>query len=205
MNVLEKIVGQVSAVRLPLFAVTLTALPRADTPVLLMLHWHGFRPDETCRTNVGIPRVPVPGSVLQINEGWGGLRELDQLMLEAAWQLGAWELDREVRRGCNAAGASEGEILECQQAFGRHPGMAVCDIVADAPDCEDLVRLGAETGYVRWQFRPVRSGVWLDTARDDSLGPGGGREPPCPVMAQDAQVGARVRYRLGRVDRIFLP
>ena len=43
MHILDKITDQVSAIGLPLYAVTLTAVPRYDTPLLLMLHWHGFR------------------------------------------------------------------------------------------------------------------------------------------------------------------
>lgn len=35
MDVLQKISGRMASVGLPLFAVTLTAVPRADTPVLL--------------------------------------------------------------------------------------------------------------------------------------------------------------------------
>ena len=45
MDVLEQIRGQMDAVNLPLYAITLTAVPCPDTPVLLMLHWHGFRRD----------------------------------------------------------------------------------------------------------------------------------------------------------------
>jgi hypothetical protein len=39
MNVLEH---QMDAVNLALDAITLTAVSRPDTPVLLILHWHGF-------------------------------------------------------------------------------------------------------------------------------------------------------------------
>ena len=45
MDVLEQIRDQMSAVKLPLYAVTMTAVPCPDTPILLMLHWHGFRRD----------------------------------------------------------------------------------------------------------------------------------------------------------------
>lgn len=40
MKVFATITDQLNAVRMPLFAVTLTAVPRLNTPVLLMLHWH---------------------------------------------------------------------------------------------------------------------------------------------------------------------
>lgn len=209
MDVFDKISGQIASVGLPLFAVTLTAVPRANTPVLLILHWHGFRrnPTETERARRPPPE-PVPGSALQLNERWDELDVLDGAMLDAAWQLGAWELEREERRACNTLGAPEHEALECRQAFGEHPLRTENDtqLIADAPDRPDMMRLGAEVGYVRWQFRPVRGGLWRQIADDDSLGADGGREPPCPVIPLEP-VGtrvSRVRYRLGRIDRIII-
>jgi hypothetical protein len=203
MNVFDTIAGQIDAVRLPLFAVTLTAVPCANTPVLLMLHWHGFRPD---KPQADAQPAPVPGSALQINEQWIDLSSLDKAMLDAAWRLGAWELDRDERRACAAAGASERESLECRQAFGET--LAQDQLVAEAPDLEDLFSLGTEVGYVRWQFRPVRGGVWRDVAgADDTLSPEGSREPPCPVGVRPP-VGTRVscfRYRLGRSHRFAIP
>lgn len=210
MEVFERIAEQIDTVGLPLFAVTLTALPRANTPVLLMLHWHGFRADpaRTAEPQAIAPRVPVPGSALQLNPDWNALTRLDEAMLDAAWRLGAWELDREERRGCNTVGAPEREVLECRQAFGANPfgGEAGTDLVSEAPDRVEMMHAGARIGYVRWKFRPVQGGVWRDTAIDDSLSDGGGREPPCPVGAK-APVGtrvSRVRYRLGRIDRIIV-
>jgi hypothetical protein len=211
MEVFDRIAEQIGAVGLPLFAVTLTALPRANTPVLLMLHWHGFRADPHGGTepSSAVPRRPVPGSALQLNPLWDRLDLLDATMLDAAWRLGAWELDREERRGCDTAGASEREALECRQAFGADP-FGACDdehIVAEAPDRAEMLQVGARVGYVRWQFRPVRGGVWRDIAHDDTLAEDGSRSPPCPMEAKPP-VGprvARVRYRLGRSDRIILP
>jgi hypothetical protein len=210
MELFDKITGQIDSVRLPLFAVTLTALPRANTPVLLILHWHGSRPDADARA-VGdtlVARLPVPGSALQINANWNEIAGLDGAMLDAAWQLGAWELDRDERRGCNTIGASEREALECRQAFGEDPftGAAGTLVVAEAPDREEMLRLGARFGYIRWKFRPVRGGVWCETAEDDTLAHDGGRRLPCPVGVK-APVGTRVsrtRYHLGRVNRIIL-
>jgi hypothetical protein len=208
MDVFNTIAGQIDAVRLPLFAVTLTAIPRANTPVLLMLHWHGFRREDRPAATTRESLSPVPGSALQINQQWRELASLDEAMLDAAWRLGAWALDREERRACSTAGASERESLECRQAFGENPlardGHA--HLVAEAPDRADMLSLGAEVGYVRWQFRPIRGGVWQETARDETLSPQGSREPPCPVGAQ-APVGTRVsrtRYRLGRSNRLIL-
>jgi hypothetical protein len=210
-EVFDRIAEQIEAVSLPLFAVTLTALPRTNTPVLLMLHWHGFRadPDPMARPPpASVPRQPVPGSALQLNPFWDALARLDEAMLEAAWRLGAWELDREERRGCEAPGASDREALECRQAFGDDAfGLDGEHMVTEACDRREMLHMAARVGYVRWQFRPVRGGVWRDTACDDTLTEDGGRSPPCPVPAK-APVGtqvSRVRYRLGQLERLILP
>lgn len=207
MDIFNTIAGQMSAVRLPLFAVTLTALPRPDTPVLLMLHWHGFRRNETDAAKSEGRLSAVPGSALQLNEHWRQINTLDEAMLDAAWRLGAWELDREEKRGCNTVGASEREALECRRAFGDNPMTGnEKHLIAEAPDRPDILALGAEVGYVRWQFRPVLGGVWKKTASDDTLDADGAREPPCPVVAE-APVGTRIsrtRYRLGRSRRIVI-
>lgn len=210
MPVFERIAEQVETVGLPLFAVTLTALPRVNTPVLLLLHWHGFRADPDAARPPGgpAPVCPVPVSVLQLNHEWLALVRLDQDVLEAAWRLGAWELEREQRRACNTIGASQREALECRQAFGAgpqaHDGAPV--VLAQAPDRPRMLQLAERIGYLRWQFRPVRGGVWRDTALDDTLAADGGRELPCPV-APRAAAGApagRTRYRLGSIGRILL-
>ncbi|MFO1312412.1 MAG: diguanylate cyclase [Burkholderiales bacterium] len=207
MEVFERIAEQIDAVRMPLFAVTLTALPRANTPVLLMLHWHGFLPAPE-QGPVPPSHKAVPGSALQLNPPWDRLARLDEAMLDAAWQLGAWELDREERRACTTAGASDREAYECRQAFGAPPFGADGEafMVAEAPDRAELLDLGTRVGYVQWRFRPVRGGVWRDVANDDTLGEHGGRAPPCPVSTRPP-VGTRVsavRYRLGRSERLFV-
>ena len=201
MKIFDRVVGQIEAVGLPLFAVTLTALPRADTPVLLMLHWHGFGRE----TPGGVP-VSVPGSALQINQRWSALENLDDAMLEAAWRLGAWQLEREEKRACATAGAPPHEALECRRAFGE-PGTAGETVLAEAPDRPDMLGLAASIGYVRWLFRPVQGGIWKQAAADDSLSLDGSREPPCPVPPR-AAVGpgvSRTRYQLGRLTRLVLP
>lgn len=203
MDVFGRVSGQLDAVRLPLFAVTLTAVPRANTPVLLILHWHGFRRAEHSAAQRR-RLAPVPGSALQINERWDRLQTLDEAMLDAAWRLGAWELDREERRACATAGASGRESLECRQAFGEAAGDEAA-LVAEAPDREALLALGAAVGYVRWLFRPVRGGLWRQTAEDDTLTVEGGRSSPCPVASQSpVGAAARTRYRLGAVRRLIL-
>lgn len=212
MQVFDKLVDQVQSVGLPVVAVSLTAIPRANTPVLLMVHWHGFarpqaprhlQPSETLQTPVSIP-----GSALQLSDAWMAIEHLDDAMLQAAWQFGAWDLVREERRGCNTAGATEREALECRQAFGENPfgGPTEEMMLVEAPDREDLMHLGARVGYVRWQFHPVKNGLWRDSAGDDTLQVDGSREPPCPIVARPV-VGARpsqTRYHLGHSSRIFL-
>jgi hypothetical protein len=201
MEVFDRIAGQMEAVGLPLFAVTLTALPRADTPVLLMLHWHGFG-----RETPGGSPASIPGSALQINERWHALENLDEAMLEAAWRLGAWQLEREEKGACATVGAGPQEALECRRAFGES-ATAWETMLAEAPDRSDILELAAKVGYVKWLFRPVQGGIWQQAADDDSLSPDGSREPPCPVSARPP-VGSRVsrtRYQLGRLSRQVLP
>lgn len=210
MRILDKITEQISAIGLPLYAVTLTAVPRVDTPLLLMLHWHGFRREVLGRfPGLGTLLFPVPGSALQLNERWQSLAMVESAMLDAAWQLGAWDVERLERRACNHVCATEQEAYECRQAFGEHPLNASeeVQVVADAADRADLMRLGAEVGYLRWLFRPVQGGLWQKTAEDDTLAPDGSRAPPCPVVPLSPKGGkaARTTYRLGRINRILLP
>jgi hypothetical protein len=99
--------------------------------------------------------------------------------------------------------------MECRQAFGddpHHPG-GEHHVVADAPDRQEMMLAGAHLGYVRWQFRPVRGGVWKDIAPDDTLDEDGGRLPPCPVSIQSltGKHNSRTSYRLGHISSIFLP
>lgn len=208
MDILTSIRAQIDAVRLPLYAVTVTAVRRPDTPLLLMLHWHGFRRDEATGPEPARRRA-VPGSALQLNARWHALEEIDGAMLDAAWQLGAWDMERSVRRGCNDAGASAREAHECRQAFGDNPLAPDSDahLVAEAPDRDELMQLAARRGYVRWLFRPVRAGLWRAIADDDTLDADGGRTPPCPVAprAPGEPQRAPVVYRLGRITRIVLP
>ena len=218
MQVFSKVADQVRSIGLPVVAVSLTAVPRANTPVLLMVHWHGFARPQAARTGsaasqaqaalVNATPVGIPGSALQLNDAWLAMEQLDDAMLQAAWQLGAWDLVREERRGCDTAGASASEALECRQAFAQHPFDGPPDdfMLAEAPDQEELMRLGARVGYVRWQFRPVKSGLWKDSVQDDTLQPDGSRTLLCPVAARPA-VGTRLgrtRYPLGHSSRLVL-
>jgi hypothetical protein len=205
---------QVETLRRPLAAVVLSTLPRTSSPMLLLLHWHGFVVDEGRGApppdrRGHRPRAPVPSSALQLNQAWTQLEDLDQQMLDAAWQLGAWHLVREERAGCNAVGASPRDAMACRQAFGDNP-LDPGDqrhLVEEAPDRGELRDTAARLGYVSWTFRPVAGGLWLGAGQDDSLLPDGRRLLPCPVAPKRA-VGTRVslsRYQLGRIDRIVVP
>lgn len=210
MDILNCIRLQVEAVRLPLVAVSLTAVPRAHTPVLLMLHWHGFRADpkaEPAGEPSGVSRA-VPGSALQINDAWEAVHALDAAMLDAAWQLGAWDLRRDARRACAVVGVPDREALECRQAFGDDPLLPGRDdhLIAEAPDRSEMRDLGARIGYLRWIFRPVAGGLWSTVAEDDTLAPDGSRAPPCPLTPREtAGNESCTRYRFGRVERLILP
>jgi len=210
--ILDIIRQQVETLRRPLAAVVLSTVPRRSLPSLLLLHWHGFAPDERRRpmSAPSIERsvVPLPSSALQLNQRWAALEELDQEMLDAAWQLGAWDLVREERRACSVVGASAQEALACRQAFGDNPFAPEEEehLVTEAPDRGELRDVAARVGYVRWAFRPVAASLWQAAGMDDSLLPDGRRPPPCPVAPRPA-VGTRVSrssYQLGRIDRIVL-
>ena len=64
MELIERIEQQMAATQLPLFAITLAAVPCPDTPVILTLHWHAFVRGGwlTSRAPIRSPtnRFPVP-------------------------------------------------------------------------------------------------------------------------------------------------
>ena len=225
MDVLEQIKGQLAAVKLPLYAVTLTAVPCPDTPVLLMLHWHGFRRDflyqgpatqladgsiHASREAQPVAYRSVPVSALQLNEQWEQLQTLDLAAMEAGWELGAWDVARMQHRSCMRPGADPSEAWECLQAFGNVPeSLGGRDlIVSEAPDADELLKLGAQVGYVTWQFRPVCGGIWADVTDDVTLNPDGTREPSCPYMPDIADMPvdrpSRTVYRFGHSEGITL-
>jgi hypothetical protein len=209
MDVFEKISAQIASVGLPLYAVTATAVPRVDTPVLLLLHWHGFRRELSLpMTDRRAGLRAVPGSALQLNERWSALESIDAAILDAGWRLGAWDVERAEARPCRHVCANPQEALACRQAFGEHPldGDKEMHLLAEAPDRAELMRLGAAIGYVRWQFRPTRGGLWGATADDDTLAADGSRPPPCPVLPEALRGGGKapVSYRLGRSARLVL-
>lgn len=184
MHLLERIEEQIAATGLPLVGITLAAVPCPDTPVILTLHWHGFikkRLAEVEQAEV-VSYTSLPSSALQLNDRWRDLVAVDRAAMEAAWELGAWDVARAERKGCSRPGAPAAEALECLQAFGAFPfGVNGSQaVVADAPDADELLRLAASRGYLMWLFRPVSGGIWAEVADDATLTSRGRRPPPCP-------------------------
>jgi hypothetical protein len=203
MHLIERIEDQISATGLPLVGITLAAVPCPDTPVILTLHWHGFIKEklvEMERAEV-VSYTPVPSSALQLNDRWRDLLAVDLAAMEAAWELGAWDIARAERRSCVRPGAPSTEALECLQAFGSFPfgvnGSQM--VVAEAPDAGELLQLAAARGYLMWQFRPVSGGIWAEVADDATLSPEGRRPPPCPhrPIPPKCSGSRRTVYRFG--------
>jgi hypothetical protein len=185
MELRDRIEDQLASTGLPLFAVTLAAVPCPDTPVILTLHWHGFIKEKLADLEQAqvVSYTPVPSSALQLNERWQDLLAVDRAAMEAAWEFGAWDVQRAERPGCMRPGAEAREAMECLQAFGSFPfginGNSV--VVADAPDADELVEVAARRGYLMWMFRPVRGGIWGEYADDATLTEDGRRKLPCPL------------------------
>jgi hypothetical protein len=191
--------------------VTVAAVPYANTPVVLTLHWHGFV--ETRLADVeaanAVAYQPVPSSALQVNDRWDQLDVLENEVLDVAWELGSWDLARTEALPFVRPGGTEQESLECMGAFGSLP-LSIDGqppIVADVPDSTELIEAASRTGYVQWLFRPVRGGVWAEVAEDVTLQEGGYRNPPCPVLAAPCALGhprgaRRVVYQFGRCPRL---
>ena len=206
MELLERIEDQMSATGLPLVGITLAAVPCPDTPIILTLHWHGFITEKLADIEGAQPvtYTPIPSSALQVNERWNNLLALDQAALDAAWQLGAWDVARAERPGCTRPGAKDSEPLECLQAFGAFTnGAHGVDgqplVVSEAPDVDELVHLAGRRGYLMWLFRPVSGGIWGEVAEDVTLSPEGRRAGPCPLRPQPPSCEGRRKtvYRFG--------
>ena len=210
MNLLDLIETQLLANRLPLVAITLAAVPHANTPTVLTLHWHGFVEVKLTDDSMAVAYQPVPSSALQINSRWDHFDDLDLEALETAWELGAWNLERLEARPFSRLGAPTHETIEGMHAFGASPLAIDGDspFVADVPDGEDLIEAAGRSGYVHWLFRPVRGGLWSEGGDDITLQPGGYRNPPCPLLSEapERRLTPRDRrwvYQLGRSNIII--
>jgi hypothetical protein len=211
MHLLDRIETQLISNRLPLVAITVAAVPYANTPVVLTLHWHGFvetRLADVSDANV-VAYQAVPSSALQINDRWDRFDQLENEVLDVAWELGSWDLARTEALPFVRPGAMEQESLECMGAFGSLPvGMdGQPPVVAEVPDAPELIEAASRSGYVNWLFRPVRGGVWSTVAEDLTLEEGGYRNPPCPYIATPTRMGRsrrprRVVYQFGRCTRL---
>ena len=208
MHLLDTIETQLIANRLPLVGVSVAAVPYANTPIVLTLHWHGFvesRLADVTDANV-VAYQPVPSSALQVNDRWDRFDELELAILDVAWELGSWDLARREAPPFIRPGSNAQESLECMGAFGNLPIAIVgpSPVVAEVPDGEELIDTAGRAGYVQWLFRPVRGGVWAEVADDMTLESGGYRNPPCPHLSAPTRPGAsrRVVYQFGRSDRL---
>jgi hypothetical protein len=210
LNVSRLIEDQCGAMKLPLVAVTMAAVPCTDTPVILTLHWHGFMREHPADLSEAgtVAFRSVPSSAMQVNDRWGDLKDLDRAALEAAWSFGAWDVARSERRACARPGARSREFLECRQAFSAFPfGVDGGEVaMADAPDHEALFSLAQVRGYLMWLFRPVSHGIWKDVADDRTLDALGKRPLPCPVVPVASKLERDVKtvYRLGTAGALMV-
>jgi len=210
MQLLDRIETQLVSNRLPLVAITVAAVPYANTPVVLTLHWHGFvetRLAQVSDANI-VAYQSVPSSALQINDRWDAITQLENEVLDVAWELGSWDLARMAAPPFVRPGATEQESLECMGAFGSLPLQidGQPPVVAEVPDAGELIETASRSGYVHWLFRPVRGGVWAEVADDATLEDGGYRNPPCPYLAAPTRPERRrprkVVYQFGRAARL---
>jgi len=210
MHLIDLIETQLVSNRLPLVAVSCAAVPHANTPFVLTLHWHGFvevrLADHEDAATVAFQ--PVPSSALQVNERWDRFDDLEHALMEAAWELGAWDLARRDAPGFQRPGAETAEALDCMNAFGTLPihlegGLPY---VTEVPDSDDLLDCAGRAGYHQWTFRPVHGGLWTETSEDITLEPGGYRNPPCPLLSAPPERAQRNRtvYQFGRAASIML-
>ncbi|UCH48310.1 MAG: diguanylate cyclase [Betaproteobacteria bacterium] len=203
MDFAECISDQIAAAGRPLVGVTLAAVPCPDTPLILTLHWHGFVEERIAPVETANPVrfSSVPSSALQLNMRWDELMSLDLAAMEAGWELGAWDVARSERAGCDRPGAPARETLECRQAFGALPAGAFGEqlVVQETPDADELIDVASRSGYVLWSFRPVHGGIWAEVSDDATLRADGTRHPPCPhrPVPPGNRAGRHTVYRFG--------
>ncbi|MGD2139027.1 MAG: diguanylate cyclase [Burkholderiales bacterium] len=203
MDFAECISDQIAAAGRPLVGVTLAAVPCRDTPLILTLHWHGFVEERIAQIEEAKPVrfSSVPSSALQLNMRWDELLSVDLAAMEAGWELGAWDVARTQRPGCERPGATARETMECRQAFGALPPGALGEqlVVSETPDAEELIDVASRSGYLLWTFRPVHGGIWAEVSDDATLRSDGTRRPPCPhrPVPPGQRNARRTIYRFG--------
>ncbi|WP_343729329.1 diguanylate cyclase [Duganella sp.] len=200
MHIFDIVSAHMGAVGLPLYAVSATRVNLPDTPTLLFLHWHGFRRATPLQLDgVDLPPRAVPSSALQFD---GTLHKTEQEVLDAAWRLGAWNVERWQRRACNHVSAKASEAFDCRLAFGDNAADYPDDTVlgTDPSLRNELMHLAARKGYSRWLFQPNKGGIWSGIGpADDSLDADGGRQSDCPVTPLPPGPAARTVYQLGYI------
>jgi hypothetical protein len=212
MNLLDLVETQLISNRLPLVAVTLAAVPHANTPVVLTMHWHGFVEVKLTEDSETVGYQSVPSSALQVNSRWDKFEELENDMLETAWELGAWNVERTEAKPFERLGADALEATCGMHAFGSSTVILDGDspFVSDVPDRKELVETAAHAGYIHWLFRPVRGGLFSEIADDVTLQPGGYRNPPCPLLPRPVtrpmhlRKSRKVLYSFGRASRLAM-
>jgi len=179
-QLLDLVESQMIANRLPLVAVSLAAVPHANTPTVLTLHWHGFVEVKLAEQGNAIAYQSVPSSALQLNMRWDRFDDIEFDALDmTAFGVSPLEID------------------------GEPP------FVADVADGDDLIEMAGREGYVQWMFRPVRGGMWSEVADDETLEAGGYRNPTCPLTTQPVletyrlRTPRRVVYPFGRSRKIL--
>lgn len=210
MHLLDCIETQLVSNRLPIVGVTVAAVPYANTPFVITLHWHGFvetRLAEVTDANV-VAYQPVPSSALQLNERWDRFEELENAVLGVAWELGAWKLQRIEAPPFIRPGAEAEESRRCLGAFGSPPVLidGQPSVVAECPDADGLIEAASRSGYYEWLFHPVRGGLWAEPNEDSTLEEGGYRNPPCPYLSaptRTTRTERRFVYQLGRSERLL--
>jgi hypothetical protein len=208
MHIFDIVYAHMQAVGLPLYAISAARVNQPDTPTLLFLHWHGFRRATPLQLpGVTLPVRAVPSSALQFDGPWTSSSAAEAELLDAAWRLGAWDVERLQRGACNSAGAAASEAYECRLAFGDnaagHPDQTL--LGADNAVREQLMHAAAQRGYARWLFQPVKGGVWAGVGPgDDSLDADVGRRSDCPVRPAPRSARPRTVYQLGHIDRLLI-
>jgi len=201
---LEAIEDQLVANRLPLAGVTIAATPFPNTPAVVSLHWHAFVEITLAPGGAPVAYQSVPSSALQVNPRWDRLEDIENHVLETAWELGAWDLRRIEARASARLGAARREYAECETSFGVSSQAIEGEpvFVAEVPDGPELVEAASRTGYVCWQFRPIWCGVWKELASDVTLEKGGYRNPRCPLAAKGYDPGhsRTLVYQFGKTE-----
>jgi len=209
MHIFDTLSAHIAAMGLPLYAVSATRANAPETPLLLFLHWHGFRRATPLQLpGVELPARAVPSSALRFDGPWASVSEPEEALLDAAWRLGAWHVERLQQRGCNSPGAPASEAFACRVAFGDNPADYPDHPVlgADSASRQQQMALAARKGYQQWLFQPVKGGLWAGVGpADDSLSEDGGRASDCPVRPLPPAPGQRLVYQLGRIERLILP